>query len=72
MQDHERVLAQIERGEVLAGPEAARRIAAAHEAAYGDAWKRPAPAAPVASVAADDAWTDAIRSLDETAGGIAA
>ncbi|MFI6347282.1 hypothetical protein [Streptomyces sp. NPDC050560] len=26
------------RGEVLTGPEGARRIAAAHEAAYGDVW----------------------------------
>ncbi|MGO4422471.1 hypothetical protein AB4Z54_28135 [Streptomyces sp. MCAF7] len=76
MQDHERVLGQMARGEVLAGPEGARRIAARHEAAYGDVWKRPAPApvAPVESAAADSVWADAVHSLtdDETAGGIAA
>ncbi|WP_211303270.1 hypothetical protein [Streptomyces milbemycinicus] len=73
MQDHERVLGQMARGEVLAGPEAARRIAARHEAAYGDVWKRPAPAAPVRSVAVDSVWADAVHSLtdDETAGGVA-
>ncbi|MEU5834549.1 hypothetical protein ABZ820_12865 [Streptomyces diacarni] len=68
--DSERILGQIERGEVLAGREAARRIAARHEEAYGDVW-RTAPAAPAA---ADDAWADAIHALtdDDTAGGIAA
>ncbi|WP_439947254.1 hypothetical protein [Streptomyces sp. BBFR109] len=35
--EDERVLGQIERGEVLAGPEAARRIAARHQEAYGNA-----------------------------------
>lgn len=40
--DAERVLGQIARGEVLAGPEAARQIAARHEAAYGAAFTRPA------------------------------
>ncbi|MBO0804251.1 MAG: hypothetical protein J2P25_14400, partial [Nocardiopsaceae bacterium] len=33
--DAERILGQIRRGEVQAGPEGARRIAAWHEAAYG-------------------------------------
>lgn len=42
MADHERVLGQIERGEVRAGPDAAREIAARHEAAYGDVWRTPA------------------------------
>ncbi|MFD4830211.1 hypothetical protein ACFWPV_10200 [Streptomyces uncialis] len=42
-EDH--VLGQIERGEVIAGREGARLIAARHEAAYGDVW--------------DTAWTDA-------------
>jgi len=41
MTDHERVLGQLERGEVWAGPSAARAIAARHEAAYGDAFGRP-------------------------------
>jgi hypothetical protein len=36
--DAERVLGQIERGEVVAGPEGARMIAARHEEAYGDVW----------------------------------
>lgn len=38
--DAERVQGQIERGEVRAGPEAARQIAAQHEEAYGDVWRR--------------------------------
>lgn len=33
--DAQRVLGQIERGEVRAGPDAAREIAARHERAYG-------------------------------------
>jgi hypothetical protein len=37
--DAERVLGQIERGEVRAGPEAAREIAAKAEAAYGEAFR---------------------------------
>ncbi|APY88220.1 hypothetical protein DCW30_05620 [Streptomyces alfalfae] len=37
--DAERVLGQIERGEVRAGADAAREIAARAEAAYGDVWK---------------------------------
>jgi hypothetical protein len=31
-------MGQIERGEVKAGPEGAREIAARHEEAYGDVW----------------------------------
>jgi hypothetical protein len=42
MSDTDRVLGQIARGEVLAGPSAARQIAARHEAEYGDAFTRPA------------------------------
>jgi hypothetical protein len=38
--DAERILGQIERGEVTAGPEGARKIAARHEEAYGDVWKK--------------------------------
>lgn len=45
--DEERVLGQIERGEVRAGPDAAREIAAKAQAAYGDVW--------------DNAWDDAIK-----------
>ncbi|GAA2107553.1 hypothetical protein [Streptomyces synnematoformans] len=36
--DEERILGQIDRGEVRAGRDAAREIAARHEAAYGDVW----------------------------------
>lgn len=36
--DNERVLGQIERGEIRCGPDAAREIAARHEHAYGSAW----------------------------------
>ncbi|MFH9072737.1 hypothetical protein [Streptomyces alboflavus] len=48
--DTERVLAQIRRGEVLAGRAGARAIAARHEAAYGqEVWPTTAlrPPAPV-------------------------
>lgn len=38
MPDHVRVIGQIERGEVRAGRDAAREIAARHQAAYGNAW----------------------------------
>ncbi len=38
--DTERVLGQIERGEIRAGRDAAREIAARAEAAYGGAWTR--------------------------------
>jgi hypothetical protein len=51
MRDCDRVVGQIERGEVLAGPEGARAIAAKHEAAYGDVWNR------------NTTWADAIASL---------
>jgi phage terminase small subunit len=37
MTDSERVLGQIERGEIRAGADAAREVAARHQAAYGDA-----------------------------------
>ncbi|PWG13943.1 hypothetical protein DF268_08750 [Streptomyces sp. V2] len=55
--DAARVTGQIARGEVLAGPEGARRIAARHETAYGDVW----------ATDADRAWADAINDI--TAGG---
>lgn len=51
MTDTERVLGQIERGEVRAGPEAAREIAAKAEAASGAAWPT------------DHAWADAVSAL---------
>ncbi|MEV4335717.1 hypothetical protein [Streptomyces sp. NPDC049590] len=38
MRDHERVLGQIERGEVRVGPDTAREIAARHQEAYGEAF----------------------------------
>ncbi|WP_137991214.1 hypothetical protein [Streptomyces vilmorinianum] len=41
MTDADRVLGQIERGEVRADPDAAREIAARHQAAYGDVWDQP-------------------------------
>lgn len=46
--DAERVLGQIERGEVRVGPDAAREIAARHQAAYGEVW--------------DDLFADALTS----------
>ncbi|MFF7142329.1 hypothetical protein ACFZB5_13910 [Streptomyces nodosus] len=58
MQDHERVLGQIERGEVVAGAEGARRIAARAMDAYGTAVWGSDP---------DTAWADACVSL--TTGG---
>ncbi|MFJ2178943.1 hypothetical protein ACIOHE_39375 [Streptomyces sp. NPDC087851] len=39
--DADRILGQIERGEVRAGPDAAREIAARHQEAYGDVWADP-------------------------------
>lgn len=57
--DAARVTGQIARGEVLAGPEGARRIAARHQDAYGDVW--------ATRVDADRAWADAIDSI--SAGG---
>ncbi|GGP55542.1 hypothetical protein GCM10010214_30920 [Streptomyces abikoensis] len=51
MRDWERVLGQIERGEVRVGPDAVREIAARHEAAYGAVWSR------------DAAWAKAVRAL---------
>lgn len=46
MSDTERVLGQIERGEVRAGREAARQIAAKAQAAYGTAWTTTQPRTP--------------------------
>jgi hypothetical protein len=57
--DAARVLGQIDRREVVAGPEGARRIAARHQAAYGDVWNDDADN--------DQAWADAIDSI--SAGG---
>jgi len=54
MRDCERIRGQIERGEVLAGPEGARRIAAKHEEAYGAVFARRT---------ADEAWADAVAGL---------
>lgn len=44
MTDAERILGQIQRGEIRADATAARAIAARHEQAYGSVWSRPAPA----------------------------
>ena len=54
MTDTERVLGQIERGEVRADADAARQIAARHQAAYGDSVWGPTR---------DAAWADAIADL---------
>ena len=64
--DTERVLGQIARGEVVAGREAARRIAARHQEAYGNAvWGPPAGASTGVEPgpSADDFWADALASL---------
>lgn len=53
----ERVLGQIERGEIWCGPSAARAIAARHEEAYGSAFGRPSAAD------IDAAWADALAGL---------
>ncbi|MEV4438207.1 hypothetical protein AB0K09_04180 [Streptomyces sp. NPDC049577] len=58
LRDWERVLGQVERGEVRAGPDAARAIAARHQAAYGSA---------VWPSQADVAWADAVAALKEEA-----
>lgn len=49
--DADRVLGQIERGEVRVGPDAAREIAARHEARYGSVWAK------------DRAWAEAVADL---------
>ncbi|MFF7553623.1 hypothetical protein ACFZA9_12135 [Streptomyces olivaceus] len=56
--DAVRVLGQIERGEIRCGADAAREIAASHQAAYGDA---------VWGMDEDAAWADAVASLGATA-----
>lgn len=53
MSDAQRVLGQIERGEVRAGAEAARQIAAKHQAAYGDAVWGPTTTRTTNSVSGD-------------------
>lgn len=66
MNDATRVLGQIKRGEILAGPEAARRIAARHQAAYGDAvWgpKKETNPVPAQEPSADAAWAEALAGL---------
>lgn len=55
--DTERVLGQIERGEMWCGPDAARAIAARHQEAYGAAFTRPA------AENTDTAWADALTEL---------
>lgn len=56
--DTERVLGQIQRGEMWCGPDAARAIAARHEKAYGAAFGRPS------AETIDAAWADALTALD--------
>lgn len=51
MRDSERILGQIERGEVIAGPEGARIIAARAQDQYGEVW--------------DKAWGAAVADLSE-------
>ena len=50
--DTERVLGQIERGEIRCGRDAAREIAAQHQEAYGNA------------VWPDSAWANAVAALN--------
>jgi hypothetical protein len=57
--DTERVLGQIERGELRCGPGAAREIANRHEDAYGDAFH----GTPAQVLLANLAWADALASL---------
>jgi hypothetical protein len=52
----EHTLGRIERGEIRAGRQAAREIAARHEAAYGDVWP------------ADHAWAQALNTLAQKDG----
>ncbi|GAB2731481.1 hypothetical protein [Streptomyces bullii] len=66
--DAERVLGQIERGELRCGPGAAREIAARHQAAYGDAFD-----GTPAEVLRRQLWAGVLASLATTTeGGIAA
>ncbi|MEV7793369.1 hypothetical protein AB0O68_15455 [Streptomyces sp. NPDC087512] len=55
--DAERVLGQIQRGEIRCGANAAREIAARHQAAYGNAVWGPDK---------DAAWADALTALRST------
>lgn len=55
LNDSERVLGQIERGEVWCGPDAARAIAARHQDAYGNSVWGPDN---------DTTWADALASLN--------
>lgn len=59
MRDHERVLGQIERGEIWCGPDAARAIAARQEEAYGAAFTRPT------TENNDTAWADALAAVSK-------
>ncbi|WP_030344881.1 hypothetical protein [Streptomyces sp. NRRL S-1022] len=60
--DTQRVLGQIERGEIRCGRDAARAIAARHQEAYGNAVWGPAPSA-------DGTRADAVASLPTTSKG---
>ncbi|MFJ8538110.1 hypothetical protein [Streptomyces sp. NPDC093591] len=57
--DTERVLGQIQRGELRCGPGAAREIAERHEATYGGAFN----GTPAQVLLANLAWADALASL---------
>ncbi|WP_367139778.1 MULTISPECIES: hypothetical protein [Streptomyces] len=54
LSERDRLLGQAERGEIRIGPDAAREIAARHQAAYGDA---------VWPDLADAAWDEAVSAL---------
>lgn len=57
--DAERVVGQIERGEIRCGADAAREIAARHQAAYGGAFL----GTPAQVLLANLAWADALTAL---------
>lgn len=65
--DSERILGQIERGEIACGPDAARRIAARAMEAYGNAVWGGTPAVPAPAAApvpsSDEEWADALAEL---------
>ncbi|QJT04402.1 hypothetical protein G9272_32310 [Streptomyces asoensis] len=62
--DTDRVLGQIDRGEIRCGADAAREIAARHQAAYGDAvWGA------ATGDDGDSTWAAAVAALSAPSGG---